>query len=257
MNCRSTFQAVPQGVLAIADRFQAIVDARQNGFLRHFEDQLIFDRHGLEQRVQLQVLRQNPRVRRQCPLKIEITTPVHQKRFHVRRRSRSCVRVRGSGRRGPGGRVPYRWRRHRIRSGFRTGGLQCETCDLLRRAAVEQAEVLLAKASHRTALGIADHHPHRYQVGLDPDFKRWRRFARADLRLFGCKLGLGSGTPTSRQNQCRYCYDSLHKSVRGGRARGGGRPVRPLQAEGLPHKNQFSRSRAQSGHTPCVKSASE
>src|ERR1022692_2103930 len=102
--------------------------------------------------------------------------------------TKRCGTGGGGGRHGRGWRVRRHWSRrcHRLRRGrFRRGGFRRETRDVLRLAAVEQAEVLFAEASHRAALRIAHHHLYRHQVGLHADLKRRRRLVRANLRRIG------------------------------------------------------------------------
>jgi len=72
------FQAVPEHVLAVEDRLRVIVQGGQHGLPGHLQQEGVACRHGLEQRVQLQVLDEVLFVGRQSALQVEIAVPVHE-----------------------------------------------------------------------------------------------------------------------------------------------------------------------------------
>ena len=84
-------EAVLQRVLAVFDRREVIGSRRQHRLLRHVEDELVVDRHGREQRVELQVLPESVGVRRQGASEIEIALPMHEEGFHGASLSRNCL----------------------------------------------------------------------------------------------------------------------------------------------------------------------
>ena len=87
-------EAVLQRLLPVADRRDVVRCCGQYCLLRDVENQLVVGRHGLEQRIELQVAAEIDLVRRQRAFEIEIAIPMHEKGFHEPSLSRNCAEVR-------------------------------------------------------------------------------------------------------------------------------------------------------------------
>ncbi|OPY93239.1 MAG: hypothetical protein A4E73_00320 [Syntrophaceae bacterium PtaU1.Bin231] len=80
-------QAILEDVLAVADGLRVVFRRGQNGLPGHVQQKGVAERHGLEQRVQFQILDQIRFAGRHVALQVEITVPVHEMRLHDRMRS--------------------------------------------------------------------------------------------------------------------------------------------------------------------------
>ncbi len=74
-------QGIAQDLLAVGDR-PRVVEARQDGRSGDVEEELVAERHGREQRVELQVLRQIVCAGGELVLEVEVPVAVHEEGLH-------------------------------------------------------------------------------------------------------------------------------------------------------------------------------
>ena len=84
-------EAVLQRLLPVADRRDVVRRCGQYCLLRDLANQLVIGRHGLEQRIELQVAAEIDLVLWRSAFEIEIAIPMHEKGFHDPSLSRSCA----------------------------------------------------------------------------------------------------------------------------------------------------------------------